>query len=201
MEGSASVWSSIRHCHADPAIIGRKQDDPVQSKGKIRLNKTGIINDPIDQAYSPASSDHYFHLKFIFLCKIFKSGDRRTDSEYGSTEWINLNITTRSPQTTQLLLRTVLSIFILHILHLCVYPSIFRYFQLLWCWTNGSLIFGVFCNFQEYLTECVDHLKESITILSVEPNETKEEMLMHMKNLSEILEELEDEDEWNRINC
>ena len=30
---------------------------------------TGVINDPLDQTHSPASSDHYFHLKFGFFEK------------------------------------------------------------------------------------------------------------------------------------
>ena len=32
---------------------------------KIKVYKTGVINDPLCQTHSPSSSDHYFHLKLI----------------------------------------------------------------------------------------------------------------------------------------
>ena len=34
--------------------------------------KTGVINDPLGQTHSPASSHHYCHLKFDFLFEISK---------------------------------------------------------------------------------------------------------------------------------
>ena len=37
-----------------------------------------VINDPLSQTHSPASSNHYAHLKFILFCEILKSGDGRT---------------------------------------------------------------------------------------------------------------------------
>ena len=61
-----------------------------------------VINDPLGQTQSPASSDHYFYLKLGLLWEIFKSGDGRmdvqtecekivttTDRDCGSVKWIN----------------------------------------------------------------------------------------------------------------
>ena len=42
--------------------------------------KTGVINDPLSQTHSLASSEHCFH--FVMFCQILKSGDGRT---YGQT--------------------------------------------------------------------------------------------------------------------
>ena len=36
------------------------------------------INDPFGQTHSPASSDHYSHLKVVLFCEILKSGDGRS---------------------------------------------------------------------------------------------------------------------------
>ena len=36
-------------------------------------------NDPLGLTHSPASSDHYSHLRVVLFCEILKSGDRRTD--------------------------------------------------------------------------------------------------------------------------
>ena len=35
-------------------------------------------NDLLGQTHSPASSDHYSHLKIVLFCEIVKSGDGRT---------------------------------------------------------------------------------------------------------------------------
>ena len=37
------------------------------------------INDPLTQTLSPASSDHYSHLKIVLFCEVLKSEDGRTD--------------------------------------------------------------------------------------------------------------------------
>ena len=29
-----------------------------------------VIDDPLDQTHSPASSDHYSHLKLVLICEI-----------------------------------------------------------------------------------------------------------------------------------
>ena len=62
-----------------------------------KLDKTGVINDPLGQTHSHASSEHCF-LLFCFLD--LKSGDRQTDGQhvrktmiptgrdFGLTEWI-----------------------------------------------------------------------------------------------------------------
>ena len=42
----------------------------------------GVINDPLVQTHIPASSDHYSHLKFVYL-RDLKKGERtdgRTDT-------------------------------------------------------------------------------------------------------------------------
>ena len=36
------------------------------------------INDPLGQTHSPASSDHYSHLKFVLFREILKSWEERT---------------------------------------------------------------------------------------------------------------------------
>ena len=52
---------------------------------EVLLHKTGIINDPIGKTHSPASSNHYSHLKvvLVFLRDFEKWGrtDRRTDRQ------------------------------------------------------------------------------------------------------------------------
>ena len=45
---------------------------------KIIFDKTGVINDPHGQSYSPAKSDHCFHLRIGLLCAILEKGDGRT---------------------------------------------------------------------------------------------------------------------------
>ena len=35
-----------------------------------------VINDPLGQIHSSASSDHYSHMKFVLFCEILKSGGR-----------------------------------------------------------------------------------------------------------------------------
>ena len=57
------------------------------------------INDPLGQTHSPASSDHYSHLKIVLFNEILKRGrtDGRTDgprakigtTACGSALWIN----------------------------------------------------------------------------------------------------------------
>ena len=39
------------------------------------------INDPLGDTNSPASSDHYYHLRVVWFREILKSGDGRTDSQ------------------------------------------------------------------------------------------------------------------------
>ena len=39
-----------------------------------------IINDPLGQTHSPASSYHFFHLNLVLFCEILKSGEGRTDN-------------------------------------------------------------------------------------------------------------------------
>ena len=41
----------------------------------LKLDKTGVINDPLGQTHNPAGSDHYFHLKIVLFREILKSGD------------------------------------------------------------------------------------------------------------------------------
>ena len=48
-----------------------------------------VINDPLDQTYSSANSDHYSRLNLF--CEILKSGDGRTD---GQTAHAKIVITT-----------------------------------------------------------------------------------------------------------
>ena len=59
-----------------------------------------VINDPLGQFHSPASSDHYLHFKIIVFCSILKSTDVRTtcvktkittSRDYGWAEWINIH--------------------------------------------------------------------------------------------------------------
>ena len=47
----------------------------------LKYLKTCVINDPLGQAHSPTSSDHYFHASFALFCGIFKSigSDVRTE--------------------------------------------------------------------------------------------------------------------------
>ena len=42
-------------------------------------NRTGVINDPLSQTHSLASSKHCFRLKIVLFCYILKSGDVRMD--------------------------------------------------------------------------------------------------------------------------
>ena len=60
-----------------------------QNSGKLKQNMSAII-DPLGQTHSPASSDHYSHLKVLFY-EILNSGDRRTD---GQTPRVKIVITT-----------------------------------------------------------------------------------------------------------
>ena len=46
------------------------------------------IKDTLGETHSPASSDHYSHLKFDLFSEILKSGDGRQDC--GSAWWINI---------------------------------------------------------------------------------------------------------------
>ena len=43
-------------------------------KQKKKIHKTGAINDPHVQIHSPASIDHYFHLKMVLFCEIGNYG-------------------------------------------------------------------------------------------------------------------------------
>ena len=45
------------------------------------------INDPLGQPHSPASSDHYSHLKIVLFCVILKSEDGRKDIMYGNSDY------------------------------------------------------------------------------------------------------------------
>ena len=60
------------------------------------------INDPLGQINSPASSDHWYHLKCVLFCENLNSGDGRanirtprvkimitTGRDCGSASWIN----------------------------------------------------------------------------------------------------------------
>ena len=59
------------------------------------------INDPLGQIHSPASSDHYSHLKFVFVLRDFEKWERTdvqtprakivitTGRDFGSASWIN----------------------------------------------------------------------------------------------------------------
>ena len=48
------------------------------------------INDPLGQTHSPASSDHYSHLKVVLFCDILKGEDRRKDGHYRPWLWVGL---------------------------------------------------------------------------------------------------------------
>ena len=73
----------------------------IKELAKNRLNKTGVINDPLGLTHNPSSSDHYSRLKIVLFWMNLKSGDVRTDfqtprakivittgSDYGWAEWI-----------------------------------------------------------------------------------------------------------------
>ena len=34
----------------------------------IQSDKTGVINDPLDQTHNLSSSEHCFHLKYVLFC-------------------------------------------------------------------------------------------------------------------------------------
>ena len=38
------------------------------NNNKHYKNKTGVINDPLGQTHSLASSEHCFHFKFVLIC-------------------------------------------------------------------------------------------------------------------------------------
>ena len=52
------------------------------------------VYDPLGQTHSPASSDHYSHVKVVLFCDILKSGRTcvkivfTTDHNCGSASWI-----------------------------------------------------------------------------------------------------------------
>ena len=62
-----------------------------------------VSNDPLGQTHSSASSDHYSHLKIVFLGEILKTEGRTdgqttqtklvitTGRDCGSASWINTN--------------------------------------------------------------------------------------------------------------
>ena len=54
----------------------RGERDPLTQPIKY---KTEVINDPLDQTYGFASSDHYVYLKIVLLGEILNSGNGRTD--------------------------------------------------------------------------------------------------------------------------
>ena len=52
--------------------------------------KIGVINDPLGQTNSHASSEHGFRLKFVLFCEILKSGDGWTDNMCENNDhWLN----------------------------------------------------------------------------------------------------------------
>ena len=55
MQGLLNVWCMFNHCRSTHGI---------GSKMKNKSHKTGVINDPLGQTHSLASSEHCFHLKF-----------------------------------------------------------------------------------------------------------------------------------------
>ena len=60
-------------------IISRKASTELFLRKK-KPDKTGVINDPLGQTHSLASSEHCFH--FVLFCQILKSGNERTDNMY-----------------------------------------------------------------------------------------------------------------------
>ena len=73
----------------------------ISKKNRLQEDMSAI-NDPLGQTHSPASSDHYSHLKVVLFCEILKSPDGRTDGrtprakivittgrDCGSASWIN----------------------------------------------------------------------------------------------------------------
>ena len=67
------------------------------------------IDDPLGQPHSPASNDHYSHLKVVLFCEILKDGNGRTDEQpprakiviitgrdCGSASWINIVVCGKS---------------------------------------------------------------------------------------------------------
>ena len=50
------------------------------------------INDPLGQTHSPASSDHYSHLKVILFWDIWESGDTtcKNSDNYRPWLWVGL---------------------------------------------------------------------------------------------------------------
>ena len=55
------------------------------------------VNDPLGQTHSPASSDHYSHLKIVLFCEILTDGQTTrakiviTAHHVGSASWINIS--------------------------------------------------------------------------------------------------------------
>ena len=62
-----------------PAFCSLNPSSITWNLGKILLNKTGVINDPLGQIHSPDSNDRYFHLKIVLFCEILKFVNGRTD--------------------------------------------------------------------------------------------------------------------------
>ena len=56
-------------------------------------DKTGVINDPLGQTHSQASSDHYFHLKIVLFYYSLKS-EIVISYRYVQTICVKLLITT-----------------------------------------------------------------------------------------------------------
>ena len=41
-----------------------------------------VINDPLGQTHGPDSTNHYFQLKIVYYCEIWKNGDGRMDGRH-----------------------------------------------------------------------------------------------------------------------
>ena len=63
-------------------------------KRKNTGNKTGVINDPLGQTHSLASSEHCFRLKFVSLWKVGTGGRTndmcKNNDHYRSWLWVGL---------------------------------------------------------------------------------------------------------------
>ena len=42
----------------------------IRNRAKSNKNKAGVINDPLSQTHSLASSDHCFRFKLVWFCKV-----------------------------------------------------------------------------------------------------------------------------------
>ena len=56
-------------------IFDQVNTQPLLKDNIVRKRQVCVINDPLGQTQSLASSDFYFILKFVLFCDILKSGD------------------------------------------------------------------------------------------------------------------------------